>query len=192
MKNRRLTSSLYSLLLSGLVLTMAISFTGCDDDDEVTKETLAGTYKLVKIVLNEDMKIGDQVILAAGTDVTVQGGAGIAESGPCENKANTVVDLRDNNELFFACQGEAATAKAGTWEENSTLTKLNLNLSSPPLPSNIVLVVDEITYTETTIKGSIGSMPVDPALFADQIPDGITVPPVLLLSVDVDFVKVAL
>jgi hypothetical protein len=40
---------------------------------------------------------------------------GFLEAAPCDDPANAAVDLRDTNELFLVCDGEAGEPKVGTW-----------------------------------------------------------------------------
>lgn len=178
-------------LLVGLSLSIAFVFYSCNGDDEPAEpETLVGKYQMQKVVLNEDYKIGEITIIPAGTDITQLAAEGILASAPCNNPANAAVDLRDTGELFLVCIGESDEQKAGTWTENSSLTTLSLNLSSPPFPQNLQLSVTNITRSTDSIVGDINSLVLPADAITDLLPPGIDPPLAVILTVEVTFVKV--
>jgi hypothetical protein len=186
-----LKKAVITTLLLALTLSMAFVFNSCDDDDDPAEpETLEGTYQMQKVIVTEDYKIGEIVIIPAGTDVTTMAAGGILAAAPCTNPANAAVDLRDTGALFLVCNGEVGELQVGTWTENSTLTTLSLNLSSPPFPANLQLNVNNITRTATTITGDINPLTMPGDAIADLLPEGVNPPLAVLLAVEVTFVEI--
>jgi hypothetical protein len=186
-----LKKAVITTLLLTLTLSMAFVLNSCDDDDDPAEpETLAGTYKMQQVVMTEDYVYEGITIFEAGDDVTALAAGGILAAAPCNNPANAAVDLRDTGELFLVCDGESGELKAGTWTENSTLTSLNLNLSSPPFPANLQLQVINIVRTATTITGDIDPLLLPGDALAALLPDGIDPPLAALLAVQVTFVEI--
>jgi hypothetical protein len=179
-------------LLFGLTLSMSFVFTGCGDDgdDPGEPETLVGIYQMSKVVLTQDYKIGEITIIPSGTDITQLAADGILEAAPCDDPANAAVDLRDTNELFLVCNGESGELKVGTWTENSNLTTLSLNLSSPPFPQALQLNVTNITRGPNSITGEINPLTLPADAIADILPPGVDPPLAVLLAVEVTFVKI--
>ncbi len=190
-KLKYLKRTVTTTLLVVLSISIAFVFYSCNGDDEPTEpETLVGTYQMQKVVLIEDYKIGEITIFPAGTDVTELAAGGILAAAPCTNPANAAVDLRDTGELYLVCSGESNELAAGTWTENSTLTTLSLNLSSPPFPQNLQLSVTNITRDSNSITGDINSMVLPGDSIADLLPPGVDPPLAVILSVEVTFVKI--
>jgi hypothetical protein len=63
--------------------------------------------------------------------------------------------------MWYACDGEDATAANGTWEE--TETTITLKMPSFPLPVDVVNVVQNETTGQ--INGSVNPMPIPGTLF---------------------------
>jgi hypothetical protein len=183
-----LTASLFLLL----IISIAFVFTGCGDDNDspAEPETLSGVYQMQKVVTTADYLIGDVTIIPSGTDITEMAAAGILSAAPCSNPANGAVDLRDNGSLYLVCVGEEGELAAGTWTENSTLTTLSLNLSSPPFPQALQLSVVNITRTSSDITGDLNNLVLPADMIADLLPPGVDPPLAVILSVEVTFVKV--
>ncbi|MBR9999392.1 MAG: hypothetical protein KFF73_10495 [Cyclobacteriaceae bacterium] len=186
-----LKRTLVTTLLAGLALSLAFVFYSCDDDDDPDEpESLAGTYQMQQVVVTEDYKIGEITIIPAGTDVTDLAAGGILAAAPCSDPENAAVDLRDTGTLFLVCDGEAGELQAGTWTENSNLTTLSLNLSSPPFPQNLQLNVINITRTASTITGEINPLTLPGDAIADMLPQGVNPPLAVLIAVEVTFVEI--
>jgi len=190
-KNEFLRRSVTATLLIGLVMSIAFVFYSCNGDDEAGEpETLVGVYQMQKVELTADYKIGEVTIIPAGTDITVLAADGILSAAPCDNQTNAAIDLRDTGELFIVCIGEEPELKAGTWTENSSLTKLDLNLGSPPFPQALQLSVTNITRGSNSITGEINPLLLPAEAITDLLPPGVPAPPAVLLAVEVTFVKV--
>lgn len=191
MKNNFILKKIIFIAITAIFAgSMALYFSGCNNDDDNKESTLAGTYKMKKVTVTEDYKIDDQVIFPAGMDITMLASAGILSAAPCNDSTNAAVDLRSTKELFMVCTGESGELSAGTWDENSTLTKLDLFLSSPPFPLPLQLSVTNITYSDTDISGSINQLTLPGDLVQPFLPSGIQAPPAVILVVSVEFVKV--
>lgn len=190
-RNETLKRILSTTLTLTIILSFAMIFSQCNDDDDVEEAgTLAGTYTMQEVIVVQDYLIGDQVIIPSGTDITQAAAGGILSVAPCDDLANGAVELRENGQLFLVCVGETNEVQAGTWEENSSLTTLTLTLSSPPFASNLALTVNEINYTDQTIEGIINPLILTPDTMEDFIPEGVTPPQVILLAVGITFQKV--
>jgi len=179
-------------LLVLLTISISFVFTGCGDDGDspAEPETLTGVYQMQKVVTTADYKIGEVTIIPSGTDITEMAAGGILAAAPCSNPANAAVDLRDNGSLYLTCVGESGELSAGTWTENSSLTTLSLNLSSPPFPQALQLSVTNITRNATSIVGDINNLILPAEMIADLLPPGVDPPIAVILAVEVTFVKV--
>ncbi len=187
-----LKKTLTATLLSVLTISIVFVFTGCGDDgnDPAEPETLSGVYQMQKVETIADYKIGEITIIPSGTDITEMAAAGILAAAPCTNPVNAAVDLRDNGSLFLTCVGESGELSAGTWTENSSLTTLSLNLSSPPFPQALQLSVTNITRNASSIVGDISSLILPAEMIADLLPVGVDPPLAVILAVEVTFVEV--
>lgn len=185
---RTLTATLLVLFTASI----AFVFTGCGDDGDspAEPETLSGVYQMQKVVTTADYKIGEITIIPSGMDITEMASAGILAAAPCSTATNAAVDLRDNGSLFLTCVGESGELSAGTWTENSTLTILSLNLSSPPFPQALQLSVTNITRDGSSIIGEINNLILPAEMIADLLPEGVDPPLAVILAVEVTFVKV--
>ncbi len=186
-----LKRSITVILLSGLFISFAIVFYSCNgNEEEGEPDTLEGIYQMQKVELTEDYKIGEITIIPSGTDITVLAAEGILSAAPCDNQTNAAIDLRETGEFFIACIGEQAELKAGTWTENSSLTKLDLNLGSPPFPQALQLSVTNITRGSNSISGEINPLLLPAEAIIDLLPPEVDPPLAVLLAVKVTFVKV--
>ena len=199
------------LLTSSFVLGM-IFLVSCDDGgDEPEPELydLSGYYTFKKATLQTTVTINIGALpisVSEGEDITEEMAGGLLAEAPCDVPENGAVELKANNELFFACIGESNAAKAGTWSANADQTELNLNLASPPLPAAIQMKIKNLEINESTdvISGSIIQFPLTPDLMLGFLPasmtDGKTMEelellkaifdPVTQVDVDIEFQKV--
>jgi hypothetical protein len=205
-----LKKTFWVLFTSSLVLGM-IFLVSCDDgNDEPEPELydLSGYYTFKNATLQTavTINIGIPINVPAGKDITNEMAGGLLAEAPCDDPAKGAVELKANNELFFACVGENNEAKAGTWSANADQTELNLNLASPPLPTPLQMKIEELVINESTdvIGGSIIQFPLTPDLMLGFLPANMTdgktpaelellkalFPEVTQVDVDIEFQKV--
>ena len=186
-----------ALMLFGLILGTVFTFTSCSDDDEpgdTGPETLAGVYKLTKGVLTDDIKdVDGNVVVPSGTDITAIMAAGIFGASPCDNQANSAVDMREGGKLFFVCTGtesEVPGVDAGSWEENITLTSLTLVLNSTVVPPiGFTLPITDVSKSGAVVSGSIDSVPLTKELLDAAFP-GNEFPDIVIVAVDIEFLEI--
>lgn len=196
MENSRFLWRLAAFMLFGIVLTAVFTFTSCSDDngEEEEEPTLAGVYQMTEAILTTDIvDVEDSVIVPAGQDVSAIMGEGIFGKSPCDNKANTAVDMQTDGKLFFVCVGSESGkdgVDAGTWSENVTLTQLTLNLNATVVPPiGYQLTITNVTKTGGEIDGSIGAVPIPKELLEPAFPD-VEFPPITVVGADVTFTEV--
>lgn len=148
------TSKIFYLTMS-FVSLMILS--ACSDDPEEVVSTLVGDYTISKAVLTEAItlttnEIGDIPIIA-GTDITLM----IQEAllGSIECTEETLIELREDNSIYFSCSGTETEIDAGFWEEVSeTVIKLNLNNTAiPNSPTGLPLTVNDVVIDDDGLSG---------------------------------------
>jgi hypothetical protein len=194
MKKRSLFWKFTAFALFGILLTAVFTFTSCnnDDDEETPEETLAGVYRMEEAVLTSDVvDAEDSVIIPSGTPVTEIMAGGIFGASPCDNPANSAVDLQDGGKLFFVCVGTESGVPgvdAGSWSENATLTQLTLSLNAtvvPPIGFDLTII--NLTTGSGKINGTIPGVPLPGELLQPFFPT-VTFPALpQLVSADVQF-----
>lgn len=196
MEKRNLIWRLAAFMLFGFSLTALVFFTSCnnDDDEEPAKETLAGVYQMDKAILTTDIKdVDDVVIVPSGSDVTAIMASGIFGASPCENPANSAIDMREGGKLYFNCIGSESNVTptdAGTWSENSSLTSLTLSLSSAVVPpAGFQLTISNVSKNGSVITGTIPSVPVTAELLNAAFPDA-TFDPFVIVGANVEFSEI--
>jgi hypothetical protein len=196
MEKRRLLWNLMALSLFGFVLAAVFTFTSCSDDPVEVTETLAGVYQMDNATLNDDVvDAKDSVIIPSGADVTLIMGGGIFGASPCQNPANSAIDMRDDGKLFFVCIGsESATpgVDAGSWTENSSLTTLTLSLNAtvvPPLGFELSII--SVSRSGSTVNGTIPGVPLPSTLLAQVFPT-VTFPDIQIVGADIQFSEVTM
>ena len=196
MENNRFLWRLAAFMLFGIVLSAVFTFTSCSDENGEEEEdpTLAGIYQMTRAELTGPIVDIDQnVIVPIGTDVSAIMGEGIFGKSPCDNKANTAVDMRTDGKLFFVCAGSEAGKDgedAGTWAENITLTQLTLNLNATVVPPlGYQLTITNVTKVSGVINGSINAVPIPKELLEPAFP-GVEFPDITIVGADVTFAEV--
>lgn len=196
MESKLFMRRIAALMLFGLILGTVFTFSSCSDDDEGSDdpETLAGVYVIQKGVLTDDIKdVEGNIVVPSGTDITAIMIGGIFGASPCDNMANSAVDMRVGGKLFFVCTGTESAVPgvdAGSWEENITLTTLTLTLNSTVVPPiGFSLPITGITKSGAVLSGSIESVPLTKALLDAAFP-GNEFAPVVMVGVDMEFLLV--
>jgi len=149
------TSKIFYLTLS-FVSLMILS--ACEDDPEVTVSTLVGDYIITKAVLSEPLTVNTNEIgpysIPEGTDITAMIQQALLGAIDCTPE-KTLIELRDDNSMFFSCKDSDTELDAGTWEEVSeTVIKLNLNSTAvPSSPTGVVLTVNDVVIDGNVLSG---------------------------------------
>ena len=169
------------VLFAGAFVMGLLFMVGCDnegEDPEPELYDLSGVYIFKEATLQSDITItiGIPITVHAGRDITEEMSGGLLAEAPCKDPENGAVELKANNELFFACIGESNEAKAGSWSVDKDRTELTLSLASPPLPSALALKIENLDINETAdvIGGSIIKFPLTPDLMLGFLPASMT------------------
>jgi len=195
MKNLEKLKGLLSLILTVLLGTMLITYSCSNDDDgdgNPVVNPLIGKYIFVSSKLISAVEVLPGVSFPVGYDMTQYVGAGLMGATPCDDQANTRLELRESGDLYYVCQGEEAQLKVGTWSSNAGYTQLTLNLSSPPLPSDLTVIIKNLIVNNSGLTGNIENLPIPISLFLDLIPEGVdpsTLPQVLIVDISVEFAR---
>lgn len=198
MEKRRLIWRITAYMLFGLTMAGLVTFTSCSDDDEENPpvETLAGVYKMTEAITTTDIvDMEDSVIIPSGSNVTAIMSGGIFGASPCDNPANSAIDMATDGKLFFVCVGSESDKNgvdAGSWSENSDLTTLTLTLNSTVVPpQGFALTVTNVSLTGSVISGTIAGVPM-PNTLLGQIPglEEVNFPIVQLVGAEIEFTAV--
>ena len=127
-----------------------------------------------------------------GQDITDPVKESLLAEAPCDDSENAAITLKPDKNLFFTCIGEDSESKSGTWNENSDLTELTLSLALTN--QNFQLIVSEIESTTTTLSGTVKGFPLTKELltsmlapFQALLPQGLIIPEILQIDVDISF-----
>ncbi len=185
-------------MLSGLIITGLFTFTSCSDDDDEEPEvtTLAGVYSMTEAITTTDIvDAEDSVVIPSGSNVTAVMAGGIFGASPCDNPANSAIDMATDGKLYFVCVGSESGkdgVDAGSWTESSDLSTLTLTLNSTVVPpTGFVLTVNNVSMTGAVISGSISGVPM-PNTLLGAIPgfEDIDFPIIQLVGADIEFTAV--
>lgn len=145
-------------LMAMLAIFSLVFATSCGDDDGEIAEVnpLIGAYSLNSAVLNEDTDFGGG--MEAGTDITEMVELSLYAASPCETGANTLIDLREDFTVFYACKNEdTEPVQFGTWTTSNggqTLT-MSLVVEGNPFP----LILDNLEVSEAGVIGDATNYP---------------------------------
>ena len=178
------TNFLLSFLAFGMLL-FTIAACGDDDSDEPSIDPVVGVYTLTSVTLNEDVVYYDQS-LSMGDDITAIVQTDLYGASPCAQGPNTVIDLRENSEVYYACKNESVTPERfGTWTipaDRSRLT-MNLTIEGQPFP----LILEQLSITDNNVSGVVTNYPLV-ELYPDQDPAFVIKP----VEVDIVFTRTTL
>jgi len=171
-------------LLSIMALLPVLLISGCgDDDDEPKVDPLVGVYTLNSVILNEDVTYFGME-LKANDDITNLVAAALYVASPCASGPNTVIDLRDDFEIYYACKNEAVDpVRFGSWTITTNRDRLTLNLI---IEGNAFpLIMDQLVISNTGVSGVVTNYPL-----VEIIPGN---PPVIkTVSVNIAFSRTTL
>lgn len=163
--------------ISIIALFFAVSCDTGSDDPKPELYDIPGVYTFKEATLQTEVTINIGVVpitIPAGRDITQEMAGGLLAEAPCDDSNNGAVELKENHELFFACIGEDAELKAGTWSLNGDTTVLDLNLSVSTGNLQLKLEAFEIDRVNDVISGSIVSFPLTPDLMLGFLPSSMT------------------
>ena len=198
MEKRRLIWRLMAFMLFGILTAGLITFSSCSDDDDEEPEvtTLAGVYSMTEAITTTDIvDVEDSVVIPSGSNVTAIMAGGIFGSSPCDNPANSAIDMAEDGKLYFVCVGSESDKEgvdAGSWTESNDLSTLTLTLNSTVVPpTGFVLTVNNVTKTGAVISGSIAGVPMPNTLLnqVDGLED-IDFPIIQLVGANIEFTAV--
>lgn len=153
---------------------------GDDDGDEPQVDPLVGVYSLNSVVLNEDITFMN-VEYMAGDDITAIVEAALYAESPCASGPNTVIDMRENFEIYYACQNESTDpVRFGSWTVTQDRETLTLNLVI--VGNNFPLVITNLIENNASIQGEIQNYPL-----VDQ---SVNPPTIQVVNVDIQFDKI--
>ena len=149
-----------AIVLVCLVMVSSLFLISCEEDEPITAQELAGQYGFVSATTANEITLGD-VVLPIGTDISEQISIGLFGAVTCSNPDNTALDLTESGVLSFYCAGESdiAPVQGGTWESNEEVTRLTLNLSSPPLPQAFAVNVFDLEWQDNILTGTVRNVP---------------------------------
>lgn len=162
---------------------MFISACGDDDDNGgTTTDPLVGVYTLSNVTLQEEVTyLG--TTYPAGTDLTVLVQTALYAESPCDNGPNTVIDMRENFEVFYACKNETTTpVNFGGWSVTSDRSILTLNLVIAG--NNFPLVISNLMENTDNIQGTIENYPL--------VDSTVTPPEIQTVEVTIEFQRTEL
>jgi len=197
MEKRRLIWRITAYMLFGMVMAGLVTFSSCSDDDDEEPEvtTLAGIYSMTEAITTTDIKdVDGNVIIPSGSDVTAIMAGGIFGASPCDNPANSAVDMAEDGKLYFICTGDESDKEgvdAGSWSESSDLTTLTLTLNAEVVPGGYVLEIINVTKTGAIVNGTISTVPLPGALLS-QVEgfEDVEFPFIQLIGAEVEFTQV--
>jgi hypothetical protein len=197
MEKRRLIWRITAYMLFGMVMAGLVTFSSCSDDDDEEPEvtTLAGVYSMTEAITTTDIKdVDGNVIIPSGSDVTAIMAGGIFGASPCDNPANSAVDMAEDGKLYFICTGDESDKEgvdAGSWSESSDLTTLTLTLNAEVVPGGYVLEIINVTKTGAIVNGTISTVPLPGALLS-QVEgfEDVEFPFIQLIGAEVEFTQV--
>ncbi len=171
-------------LLSMMAVASLFLVSACgDDDNDPEVDPLIGVYTLNTVILNEDVTYYDME-LKADDNITTLVAEQLYVASPCDSGPNTVIDLRDNFEIYYACKNETTPAERfGTWSitENRNRLTLNLIIQGNAFP----LILDQLVVTETGVSGVVTNYPL-----VEIYPDGSFI--IKTVSIDIVFNRTTL
>jgi hypothetical protein len=142
------------------LLTMSvIMLSGCEDDPVEEVSPLIGDYVITKAVLSEPMTLVtnemDPLTIDAGTPITPMIQEALLGAIESSTPDSTLIELREDEDMFFSCKDSDEELDAGTWEEVSeTVIKLNMNSTAVPLsPAGVVLTVNDVVIDGNVLTG---------------------------------------
>jgi hypothetical protein len=141
-----------------LLAMSVIMLSGCEDDPVEEVSPLIGDYVITNAVLSETMTLVTNEIgpipINAGQDITTMIQTALLGAIECTPE-KTLIELRDDEFMFFSCKDSDEELDAGTWKEVSeTEIILNLNTTAvPSSPTGLPLTVNDVVIDGNVLTG---------------------------------------
>ena len=130
------------------VFTFSLLFIiSCSKDNTEVIDPLVGKYIISAAVLTQPVTYQQDTILKSGTDLTLAINASLLSSASCANAANTRLELKNNGQIWYDCEGENTGMANGTWEVNEKRDTLSLALNIPS-PTGTGTVTADLTISD--------------------------------------------
>ncbi len=151
------------IFTAGLFLIILAS---CKKDKTESADPLVGKYIISSAVLSKPLLYQGDTILPEGTDLTAAINAALLSSASCSNAADTRLELKNNGQIWYDCEGENSSIQNGTWEINSGRTQMTLYLNIPygSTQQTVNLTITDLNESSTGVSGST-TIPLPPDFF---------------------------
>jgi hypothetical protein len=169
-KMKKLILPLFSVTLISIFFIIY----SCNKDSQVKIDPLVGKYIISSATISSPLVLGSDTLLQSGTDLTVPINAALLSSAACSNVINTRLELKDNGQIWYVCEGESKEKQNGTWEINDTRKELSLtlNMKQNGIDSTVPLKISDLIESTLKVSGTT-TVPLPPDFFAAI---GITLP----------------
>ena len=152
------------------VFTVSLIFIiSCSKDNPENTDPLVGKYVISSAKLTQPAMFGQDTLLPEGTDLTLAINAALLSSATCSNPANTRLELKNNGQIWYDCEGENSGFQNGTWEVTSDRTSLSLalNIPSPTGTGTITanLTISDLQESASQVSGNT-QIPLPASFFA--------------------------
>ena len=170
------------LILPLSVIVLIISFIiidSCNKDNQVKIDPLVGKYIISSAKLSGPLTFQGDTLLPSETDMTAAINAALLSSASCTNMTDTRLELKNNGQIWYLCEGENKGIQNGTWNVNDSRTELTLTLNIPMDTSTVTvpLKITDISESQTKVSGTT-TIPLTPEFFLPfgiNLPSGVTV-----------------
>ncbi len=142
-------------------LSVSLVFlSSCKDDLEEELSPYIGEYVITKASMAEALaletnELETPIEVPAGTIITPMIQTALLGAIDCVPESS-LIELRENFDLYLSCATSGEEIDGGTWEEqSSTVILLNLNNTAvPSAPTGIVLTVTNVTLVGNLLTGT--------------------------------------
>jgi hypothetical protein len=161
-------------LFSVLFIAVFFIIDSCKKDTPVKADPLVGKYIISSATISSPLIVQGDTLLPSGTNLTLPINAALLSSAACTNVINTRLELKDNGQIWYVCEGESNEKQNGTWEINSARSELSLtlNMKQNGIDATVPLKISDLSISYTKVSGST-IVPLPPDFFAAI---GITLP----------------
>jgi hypothetical protein len=157
-----------TVFLTALTLSL-VFIISCSKDDPGKTDPLVGKYIISSTVLTQPAMYQGDTVLAAGTDITLGINAALLSSASCSNVSNTRLELKNNGQIWYDCEGENTGIQNGTWEITTDRSSLSLALNIPnPVGTGTItanLTISDLQESALQVSGNT-SIPLPASFFA--------------------------
>jgi hypothetical protein len=149
-----------------ILISVFLSLDSCNKDNQEQIDPLVGKYIISSATLTQPLVFQGDTVLASGTDMTLAINAALLSSASCTSAANTRLELKNNGQIWYDCEGENKSIQNGTWEINSARTELSLALNIPQGTSTVTaqLKITGLSESKLKVSGST-TLPLPPEFF---------------------------